>query len=54
MKEGRKPGYPEKTPGDELQKMPHIFQTLPCPASDVVGSVLELVRPVSVYFGLVR
>ena len=23
MKEGRKPEYPEKTPGDELQKMPH-------------------------------
>ena len=22
-KEGRKPEYPEKTPGDELQKMPH-------------------------------
>ena len=24
MKEGRKPEYLEKTPGDELQKMPHI------------------------------
>ena len=24
MKEGRKPEYPKKTPGDELQKMPHI------------------------------
>ena len=23
MKEGRKPEYPEKTPGDELQKMTH-------------------------------
>ena len=23
MKEGKKPEYPEKTPGDELQKMPH-------------------------------
>ena len=23
MTEGRKPEYPEKTPGDELQKMPH-------------------------------
>ena len=23
MKEGRKPEYPEKTPGDEFQKMPH-------------------------------
>ena len=23
MKEGRKPEYPEKAPGDELQKMPH-------------------------------
>ena len=23
MKEGRKLEYPEKTPGDELQKMPH-------------------------------
>ena len=23
MKEGRKPEYPEKTPGDELQEMPH-------------------------------
>ena len=23
MKEGRKPDYPEKAPGDELQKMPH-------------------------------
>ena len=23
MKEGMKPEYPEKTPDDELQKMPH-------------------------------
>ena len=23
MKEGRKPEYSEKTPGDELQEMPH-------------------------------
>ena len=23
MKEGREPEYPEKTPGDELQKMSH-------------------------------
>ena len=23
MKKGRKPEYPEKTPGDELQKMSH-------------------------------
>ena len=23
MKEGRKPEYPKKTPGGELQKMPH-------------------------------
>ena len=23
FKEGRKPEYPEKTPGDELQKKPH-------------------------------
>ena len=23
MKEGRKPEYPEKAPGDVLQKMPH-------------------------------
>ena len=23
MEAGRKPEYPEKTPGDELQKMPH-------------------------------
>ena len=23
MKEGRKPEHPEKTPGDEVQKMPH-------------------------------
>ena len=23
MKEGRKPEYPEETPGDDLQKMPH-------------------------------
>ena len=23
MKKGRKPKYPEKIPGDELQKMPH-------------------------------
>ena len=27
MKEGRKPEYPEKTPGDELQKMPHETRT---------------------------
>ena len=26
MKEGRKPEYPEKTPGDELQKC-HILQS---------------------------
>ena len=26
MKEGKKPEYPEKTPGDELQKMPQILQ----------------------------
>ena len=26
MKEWRKPEYPEKTPGDELQKMPHKAQ----------------------------
>ena len=25
MKERRKPEYPEKTPDDELQKMPHNF-----------------------------
>ena len=25
MKEGRKPEYPEKTPGDELQKMPPYY-----------------------------
>ena len=23
VKEGRKPEYPEKTPGDELKKIPH-------------------------------
>ena len=23
MKDGKKPEYPEKTPDDELQKMPH-------------------------------
>ena len=28
MKEGRKPEYPEKTPGDELQKMPHTTSTM--------------------------
>ena len=27
MKEGRKPEYPEKTSGDELQKMPHRSTT---------------------------
>ena len=27
MKEGRKPEYPEKTPGDELQKMPHYYSS---------------------------
>ena len=26
MKEGRKPEYPEKTPSNELQKMPHSLQ----------------------------
>ena len=25
MKEGRKPEYPEETPGDELQKIPHTI-----------------------------
>ena len=29
MKEGRKPEYPEKTPGDELQKMPHVRRFKP-------------------------
>ena len=29
MKEGRKPEYPEKTPGDELQKMPHARRFKP-------------------------
>ena len=29
MKEGRKPEYPEKTPGDELQKMPHADDSSP-------------------------
>ena len=38
MEEGRKPEYPEKTPGDELQK----------------GWVLRLADPVSVYCGWVR
>ena len=27
MKEGRKPEYPEKIPGDELQKMTHTTHT---------------------------
>ena len=30
MKEGRKPEYPEKTPGDELQKMPHTIHNITC------------------------
>ena len=29
MKEKRKPEYPEKTPGDELQKMPHARRFKP-------------------------
>ena len=29
MKEGRKPEYLEKTPGDELQKMPHARRFKP-------------------------
>ena len=28
MKEGRKPEYPEKTPGDKLRKMPHTNDSL--------------------------
>ena len=60
MKEGRKPEYPEKTPGDELQKMPHTtarrfqpnklaLQWLPYRAPGVIRSVVGLVGPVSVY-----
>ena len=30
MKEGRKLEYPEKTPGDELQKMPHVSHESVC------------------------
>ena len=26
MKEGRKPEYPEKTPDEELQKLPHTIE----------------------------
>ena len=29
MKEGRKPEYLEKTPGDELQKLPHTTDSSP-------------------------
>ena len=29
MKEGRNPEYPEKTPRDELQKMPHVKDSNP-------------------------
>ena len=32
MKEGRKPEYPEKTPGDELQKMPHYSMKIQAPS----------------------
>ena len=31
MKEGRKPAYPEKTPINELQKMPHRLKSKPQP-----------------------
>ena len=34
MKEGRKPEYPEKTPGDELQKMPHTIPEDSSPKRD--------------------
>ena len=50
MKEGRKPEYPEKTPGDELQKFPY----LPFKASGVIGSVLRLAGQVSIYCDWVR
>ena len=29
MKEGRKLEYPEKTPGDEFKKMPHMKDSSP-------------------------
>ena len=32
MKEGRKPEYPEKTPGDELQKMPYSSTKIQAPS----------------------
>ena len=34
MKEGRKPEYPEKTPADELQKMPHTKNENSSPKED--------------------
>ena len=37
MKEERKPEYPEKTPGDELQRMPHT--------SYLLGSTRTHTRP---------
>ena len=37
MKEGRKPEYPEKTPGDELQKMPHTNKRESNPRNSIGG-----------------
>ena len=38
MKDGRKPEYPEKTTGDELQKIPHTkAQRFKRQAEDAIG-----------------
>ena len=43
MKEGRKPEYPEKTPGDELQKMPHTTARRFKPQSETRTHAVALV-----------
>ena len=43
MKEGRKPEYPEKTPDDELQKMPHTKARRFKPRSETRTSTVALV-----------
>ena len=51
MEEGRKPEYPEKSPGDELQKMPQttIHFMLILRANQASRLTLVMARAVSVW-----
>ena len=44
MKEGRKPEYPEKTPDDKLEKMPHTKTRKLKPQKDTRTRTLALLE----------